>query len=157
MADEGAVQAMAALTPAGRQILFGFLRACETLRQTSPSERVEFGGIHFTRSDVVRMRLERRPGDAGRRIRSDILFGTGARWRSGRLLVPGAALPESLSAAARGSALERLVDAPPIRGMTVRRCANLVDGTLSVHCRPEAREVPYEVPARPRPMASAAW
>jgi hypothetical protein len=144
--DDGAIQTLASLTPAGRQVLYGFLRACETLRPVSPSERIELGCIHFTRHDVIRMRLERRPCDSGRRIRSDILFETGARWKSGRLLIPGAALPEILSVATRGSMLERILDTPPVRGVTVRRCANLADGTLSVHCRIGMHEVPYEAP-----------
>lgn len=149
--DMGTLQIMEALTRAGQEVLFGFLRRCETQRPTSPSERVALQSIHFTRSDVQDMKLERHAGDAGRRIRAVTHFRNGCEWRRGRMRIPNAGLPETVAEASRDRPLEDLLSGSPITGLIMKNCSTLKNGTLSVACAVDHGDVSYRMPPHLRP------
>lgn len=141
--DAGTLQLMASLTRAGRCVLEGFLRRCDAQRTTSPSEHARLDGIHFERTDVRHMKLERKAGCRDRRVRATTRFTNTATWCDGRLLLAGVDMPETVSAAAAGRRLDEMIDDAPLHGMAIRRCARLTGPVLSIHCDGGVGEIPY--------------
>lgn len=147
---------METLTQAGRNMLDGFLRYCRSQQPYGLTETQNWGAIHFTRADVVSMRMERKWSAAHREIVTTIEFASGARWKRGTLSMPRATIPETVAVAVRGRLIEEVVHGAPVAGLRIRRAVqdhSAKGTTLRLACDEGRHEtIPYQkkapLPAR---------
>lgn len=117
--DLGSLGVIATMTRAGRNTLDGYLRDCDRFKWSAGKQTQQWGCIHFTRSDVLQMKMEFETGLRNTKIVTTIDFANGARWRRGSLRMPGIELPDTLMNAIKGRLIEELVEGSPIVGFRI--------------------------------------
>lgn len=149
--DLGSLGVIATMTRAGRNMLDAYLRDCDRYSWSTGKEIRQWHGIHFTRNDVLLMKMEHETGPKSTKIVTTIDFANGARWRRGSLRMTGIELPDTMMNSIKGHLIEELVANAPVVGFRITHAVHDRSAkgvTLRVRCDGEKLgPIPYDPPA----------